>query len=110
MAFRIIAQANVEATSFKQPDPGGKLDAQAALTADKIHSVVEDVLATSQFIDMHTHLYPPAFGNMGLWGIDELLTYHYLEAEFFRSSNMTPEHYWSLPKPGQAEALASFVR
>ena len=105
MALRIIAQANVEATSFKQPGPGGKLDAQAALTADQIHSVVEDVLATSQFIDMHTHLYPPAFGKIGLWGIDELLTYHYLEAEFFRSSNMTPEHYWSLPKPAQAEAI-----
>jgi hypothetical protein len=40
-----------------------------------------------------------------LWGFDELLTYHYLEAEFFRYSKTTPEQYWSLPKPAQAEAI-----
>jgi hypothetical protein len=94
----------VEATSLKQPDHS-KLDASQALTADRISSAVEDVLATSQFIDMHTHLYSPAFGKIGLWGIDELLTYHYLEAEFFRSSSMEPEHYWTLPKSAQADAI-----
>jgi len=67
--------------------------------------VVADVLAKTQFIDMHTHLYPPAFGKLGLWGIDELLTYHYLEAEFFRSSDMLPEQYWSLSKREQADAI-----
>lgn len=72
---------------------------------DQIHSAVEKILATTQFIDMHTHLFPPAFGTLGLWGIDELLTYHYLEAEFFRFSDMTPEHYWSLSKRDQADAI-----
>lgn len=66
---------------------------------------MEDVLASTQFIDMHTHLFSPAFGKMGLWGIDELLTYHYLEAEFFRSSNTTPEEYWKLSKAKRAEAI-----
>jgi len=50
-------------------------------------------------------LYPPAFGKVGLWGIDELLTYHYLEAEFFRSSSTTPQQYWALSKQEQAEAI-----
>jgi hypothetical protein len=95
----------VEPTSLKPPDRSVKLDAPEALAADQIHSAVEDVLATTQFIDMHTHLFPPAFGKLGLWGIDELLTYHYLEAEFFRFSDMTPEHYWSLPKRDQADAI-----
>ncbi len=95
----------MEATSFEKPDPGGGFGAPATLTADQIQSVVKDVLATSQFIDMHTHLYSPVFGKIGLWGIDELLTYHYLEAEFFRYSSMTPEQYWSLPKPAQADAI-----
>jgi len=95
----------VEPTSLKPPDRSVKLDAPEALAADQIHSAVEDVLATTQFIDMHTHLFPPAFGKLGLWGIDELLTYHYLEAEFFRFSGMTPEHYWSLPKRDQADAI-----
>jgi hypothetical protein len=66
---------------------------------------VQDVLASTQVIDMHTHLFSPAFGKIGLWGIDELLTYHYLESEFFRSSDMTPEQYWTLSKTERADAI-----
>ncbi|HTS38298.1 MAG TPA: hypothetical protein VMH04_21670 [Candidatus Solibacter sp.] len=76
-----------------------------ALEAEQIPSAVEDVIDTTDFIDIHTHLYSPSFGNIGLWGIDELLTYHYLEAEFFRSSTITPEKYWTLSKPEQADAI-----
>jgi hypothetical protein len=75
------------------------------LTETQISSVVQDVLATTPFIDIHTHLFAPVFGKIGLWGIDELLTYHYLEAEFFRSSGTTPEQYWSLSKRDQADAI-----
>ncbi len=75
------------------------------LTAAQIPSTVEDVLAATQFVDIHTHLFAPAFGKLGLWGIDELLTYHYLEAEFFRSSDTTPEEYWSFSKRQQADAI-----
>jgi hypothetical protein len=71
----------------------------------EISSVVEEVINGTQFIDIHTHLYPPSFGTIGLWGIDELLTYHYLEAEFFRSSDTTPAEYWRLNKQQQAEAI-----
>jgi hypothetical protein len=98
-------QTNVEATSFKPSSPRTKLSGTNTLAADQIHSAVEDVLATTRFIDMHTHLFPPSFAGLGLWGIDELLTYHYLEAEFFRSSDMTPEQYWSLSKPDRADAI-----
>src|SRR4030081_3760808 len=75
------------------------------LTEEQIPSIVEDVLASTEFVDIHTHLFAPAFGRLGLWGIDELLTYHYLEAEFFRSSDTTPEEYWSLSKRDQADAI-----
>jgi hypothetical protein len=75
------------------------------LTAEQIPIAVEDVLTATQFVDIHTHLYPPAFGKVGLWGIDELLTYHYLEAEFFRSSNTAPKQYWAFSKQEQAEAI-----
>jgi hypothetical protein len=71
---------------------------------DEILSTVEDVLSMP-VIDMHTHLFAPALGKLGLWGIDELITYHYLEAEFFRSSNVTPEQYWSLDKQDRANAI-----
>ena len=75
------------------------------LSGEQIQTVVEDVLACTPFIDIHTHLFSPAFGKLGLWGIDELLTYHYLEAEFFRSSNTTPGEYWKLSKRERADAI-----
>lgn len=76
-----------------------------SVTDAQIPSVVADVLASTQFVDIHTHLFAPAFGKIGLWGIDELLTYHYLEAEYFRSSDSTPSEYWSLSKREQADAI-----
>ena len=78
---------------------------EQTLSPDEIRSCVEEVLASTDFIDVHTHLFAPALGNLGLWGIDELLTYHYLEAEFFRSSEMPPERYWKLSKTEQADAV-----
>ena len=75
------------------------------LTAGQIFSAVEEVLAATPFVDIHTHLYSPAFGKLGLWGIDELLTYHYLEAELFRSSVISPDQYWALSKRDQADAI-----
>jgi hypothetical protein len=72
---------------------------------DDIDAAVEDVLASTPFIDIHTHLFAPGFGSLGLWGIDELLTYHYLEAELFRSSPVRPEQYWALNKQQRADLV-----
>jgi hypothetical protein len=66
---------------------------------------VTEELQAAQFLDMHTHLFKPALGTLGLWGIDELLTYHYLEAELFRSSEIKPEKYWTMSKKEQADAI-----
>src|SRR5271156_1455722 len=78
---------------------------RARLSEAQIPSAVEEILAATQFVDIHTHLYSPAFGKLGLWGIDELLTYHYLEAELFRSSEITPDQYWGLSKREQADLI-----
>ncbi len=67
--------------------------------------MVESELNAAQFVDVHTHLFKPSLGRLGLWGIDELLTYHYLEAELFRSSKITPATYFSLSKEQQADAI-----
>src|SRR4051795_12146864 len=66
---------------------------------------VTEELQVAQFIDMHTHLFKPALGGLGLWGIDELLTYHYLEAELFRFSPITPESYYALSKVQRADLV-----
>jgi hypothetical protein len=72
---------------------------------DTLEATVADVLAGTQVIDMHTHLFAPGFGSLGLWGIDHLLTYHYLEAELFRSSPIRPEQYWSLTTAQRADLI-----
>jgi len=95
----------MEGASFKPLNSGEQLGSPDFLEEHQIQSGVEDVLAAAQVVDMHTHLFAPAFGKLGLWGIDELITYHYLEAEFFRSSDMTPEHYWSLGKQARSDAI-----
>ncbi len=76
-----------------------------ALEIGQISAAVEDVLAATKIIDIHTHLFAPPFGKLGLWGIDELITYHYLEAEFFRSSHTTPDQYFALSNTQQADAI-----
>lgn len=95
------------ATSVKPPTRknGSTVASARRLKSEQILSEVQDVLASTQVIDIHTHLFPPAFGRIGLWGIDELLTYHYLESEFFRSSDTTPEEYWKLSKTERAAAI-----
>jgi hypothetical protein len=91
----------VKATSFEKT----RLNTVQRPSAEEIESAVQDALTATQCVDMHTHLYPAAFGKIGLWGIDELLTYHYLEAEFFRQSDVTPEKYWTFSKQDRADAI-----
>src|SRR5580765_1389361 len=66
---------------------------------------VEAIVATTPVNDIHTHLYDPAFGELLLWGIDDLLTYHYLVAEAFRYLKVPYEKFWSLSKGQQAELI-----
>jgi hypothetical protein len=75
------------------------------LSRDQVHTAVEEALGSTPFIDVHTHLFMPSLGDLGLWGIDELLTYHYLEAELFRSSRITPETYFALSKREKADVI-----
>jgi hypothetical protein len=106
--FVAIATQAVQrmSTSSLQSTGHASLAADRARLAEaQIPSAVEDILAGTKFVDIHTHLYSPAFGKIGLWGIDELLTYHYLEAELFRSSASRPEQYWALSKCEQADAI-----
>jgi hypothetical protein len=40
-----------------------------------------------------------------LWGIDELLTYHYLIGESIRASRIDYDDFWAMPKPEQADFI-----
>src|SRR5579859_7391405 len=76
-----------------------------SLAPQELAAAVEEELAATPVIDVHTHLFMPSLGRLGLWGIDELLTYHYLEAELFRSSSIEPQEYFRLSKRKQADAI-----
>jgi hypothetical protein len=66
---------------------------------------IEDVVLSTDLTDIHTHLYEPVFSELLLWGIDELLTYHYLVAEVFRFADLPYEKFWSLTKTQQADLI-----
>ena len=66
---------------------------------------VEATVRACPVIDIHTHLFPPSFGELCLSGIDELLTYHYLVAELFRSHAIRPGEFWALSKRERADLI-----
>ena len=66
---------------------------------------VEEVVLETPVIDIHTHLYEPTFKELLLWGIDELLIYHYLIAETFRYLEEPYESFWARSKAAQAELV-----
>ena len=68
-------------------------------------STVERLVQHTPATDIHTHLYDPALGGLLSWGIDDLLTYHYLVAEAFRVHEIPPDRFWLMPKLEQAELI-----
>lgn len=70
--------------------------------AEKVRAAVD----AAPVVDIHTHLYAPQFGGLTLWGIDELLTYHYLAAETMRADlSLTPEAFFARDKKSQADLV-----
>jgi hypothetical protein len=68
-------------------------------------ALVHEIVDETPVFDIHTHLYDTAFGELLLWGIDELLVYHYLVAEAFRWMDIPYAEFWALPKARQAELI-----
>jgi len=70
--------------------------------ADSLQTRVSRIVQATPVHDIHTHLYDPAQGEMLLWGIDELLVYHYLVSEASRQMTVPLERFWSASKQEQA--------
>lgn len=75
------------------------------MTPHQLKLVIDKELSSVKVTDVHTHLFPAQFGQMLLYGIDEVLTYHYLIAEFFRYSSMEYDEFFKLPKAKQADLV-----
>jgi hypothetical protein len=78
----------------------------------RLTTLVQQTVQSTPVFDIHTHLYDPAFGELLLWGIDDLLVYHYLVAEAFRYLDVPYADFWKLPKTRQADLIwdALFIR
>jgi|KBSSwiStaDraftv2_1062776.scaffolds.fasta_scaffold89313_2 hypothetical protein len=76
-----------------------------AMELQTLRCEVEEIVRSTPVIDIHTHLFAPEFGDMNLFGIDELLTYHYLVAEMFRAARISPDRFWRMSKAEQAELV-----
>jgi hypothetical protein len=77
-------------------------EARNAPPAD-IDRWVDDAIASTPVFDLHTHLYPPGFGKLMSWGIDELLTYHYLIGESIRAGGIAYDAFWAMSRDRQAD-------
>ncbi len=75
------------------------------ISAHELRKAVDKAVNSVRLVDIHTHLYSTDFGNMLLWGIDELLTYHYLIAETMRWTDMPYEKFWQMSKREQADLV-----
>ncbi|USN99557.1 MAG: glucuronate isomerase [Phycisphaeraceae bacterium] len=89
---------------------------------DGLQQRVEQIAASIPITDIHTHLYSPAFGAsrpgdpggdpLLLWGIDELLAYHYFVDEVFRvlparsePGSLGPAQFWAMPVADRADLV-----
>jgi hypothetical protein len=91
------------------------------LQRQRVQSTVDAALAAQPVLDMHTHTYPASFGTpvpnktgktdpagLMLWGVDELVTYHYLIAEVYRvvtPDRLPYERFWAMSKSEQADHI-----
>ena len=80
-------------------------ESQLLSTTAELQAQVESIVSSTPVMDAHTHLFPLEFNELCLWGIDELLTYHYLTAEALRTARMSYEQFWAMSKMDQADLV-----
>lgn len=75
-------------------------------TQQDLRRAIYEIVDRTPVLDIHTHLYTPDFGGLLLWGVDELVTYHYLIAELFRKARgLSPDEFWEMTRKQQADTI-----
>ncbi len=79
---------------------------------NELVQTVDKAVRTVKITDIHTHLFSECFGDLFLYGIDELLTYHYLVAETMRQIDMDAPSFYTMSKSDQAQCVwdALFIK
>jgi len=73
------------------------------ISINNLSSIVKEICNTTPVTDIHTHLFPSSFGALHLWGIDDLLNYHYLIPETIRAANIGITDYFTLSHKDRAD-------
>ncbi|MDA8276576.1 MAG: glucuronate isomerase [Actinomycetota bacterium] len=71
----------------------------------QLEETITQAVKNTAITDVHTHLYPPAFGQLMSSGVDDLLNYHYLIAEAFLKNRVEKEKFWGLESAEQAQFI-----
>ncbi|NLB60721.1 MAG: glucuronate isomerase [Lentisphaerae bacterium] len=72
----------------------------------KLQAMIKGIVTRQPVVDIHTHLFDPAMGALCLWGIDELLTYHYIVSEFFCARpDIDYQSFFNQSKAQQADLI-----
>ena len=84
------------------------LSQTGCLSLSDLPAAVTAAMSNCQVIDLHTHLFPPEHDSLLLWGVDELLTYHYLVSEFFMVApgDITHAIFFSKTKSEQGTSIS----
>lgn len=75
------------------------------LAYDQIDFYLEKFVFSTKVVDIHTHLFPSKFKSFYKTGIVDLLNYHYLTAELFASSKISPKRYYNLSEIEKAKIV-----
>jgi hypothetical protein len=102
---KYLPRAAAKILGMNQTAPTAHSNGSSATHNSNLRELVRRVVDETPVFDIHTHLAAPAFDKLFLFGIDDLLTYHYLVAEFFRFSDLSHEEFWKLSKTEQADRI-----
>lgn len=72
----------------------------------KLKSIVYNYIDNElKIVDFHTHLFPKSFQDFNLNGIENILNYHYLHAEYLKLNLMTVEEFFNLTSREKAKNI-----
>ncbi len=72
-------------------------------------NILKKIIYDTEVYDIHTHLFPWEHKNYFLSGLDEILNYHYLTAEFLSASNFPPKKFFDFSKRKRAEIVWNYL-
>eukprot|EP00443_Scrippsiella_acuminata_P000994 CAMPEP_0115296934 /NCGR_PEP_ID=MMETSP0270-20121206/67491_1 /TAXON_ID=71861 /ORGANISM="Scrippsiella trochoidea, Strain CCMP3099" /LENGTH=951 /DNA_ID=CAMNT_0002714581 /DNA_START=86 /DNA_END=2941 /DNA_ORIENTATION=- len=76
------------------------------LQEKQLEEAVRQEVEAAEAVDVHTHLFPAGHGTQLMrYGIDAMLTYHYLVSEYLATSTDRPAEFYALQQKEQAERV-----